>query len=234
MKRMIGWMVVMVALAWTGCAWAADVYELGLEARANTRATHLVVLTHADLTETTTNTAQTLTTVLPVLAKQGVELVAAILKTPFTDDATNAFNSVTLKVGDGTDDDLYLTSTELNSYGTEIFLKFPPVDAITVTATTTSLTNATAITATTSVMSNVVYNSGATTGNLTYVSAVTLSKTPTAVVTAATAANGALGRKVYTADDTVDFIFTPSPVNYALSALDNGEVWLYFHITDAR
>jgi hypothetical protein len=40
-----------------------------------------------------------------------------------------------------------------------------------------------------------------------------------------------IGRKVYTAADTVDFKFTP-PVSYAVSALDAGEVRVYLKIVD--
>jgi len=41
--------------------------------------------------------------------------------------------------------------------------------------------------------------------------------------------DSASGRKVYTADDTIDFVFTPNSVN-ALSENTTGEVRFYFKV----
>ena len=205
-KLNIRWMavlVIMLIMALVPVLFAASVYPLPMEGKADTGANYLVVVTHADLTETTANTAQSLTNVLPVLAKQGVELIACRLVTAFTDDATTAFSSVAVTVGDGTDADLYLTSTELDSYGTEVWLKFGRTGWDGGAAT------------------SIVF-SGADTNTLTTQIVYTVSSPLTEV-----------GRKLYTAADYVDFVFTPTAA-YALSALDNGEVWFYFRILDAN
>jgi len=181
MKKYVWMMVVLVALAFV--AFVAEAQSVKLltineSARWN-GATHVVEIGPADLTTTTTNTAQTLT--VAVLAKQGVELVASVLAEPFQDVATNGNNTLTVIVGDGTDDDLYLASQELCVDGTEVFLKY----------------------------GRSAWNSGAAT-NVTF----------------------AYSAKVYTADDTIDIKITPHS-NYAVSAMDNGLLRLYFRILDA-
>jgi len=176
-KVWLGLIALFVLCAIMGMsASAGGVQPLRIEESVAWDATDVAIITYEDLTETTTNVAQTISDVMTVAAKQGLELVAAVLVTPFTDTATNAFASVAVTVGDGTDADLYLTSMELNSYGTEVYLQY----------------------------GRTVWNSG-TTNN------VTLS----------------YGRKLYTAADTIDFVFTPT-TGYALSALDAGEVRFYF------
>jgi len=93
------------------------------EAALHKGSTHLVVLTAADITETTVNTAQ----VIPVFAiddKMGVELVYMKLVTPF-EDASDATSIITaIEVGDGADPNHLLASTELNVNGTEIDAAF--------------------------------------------------------------------------------------------------------------
>lgn len=178
---MIRYAVMMVAVLFAVMqALAQDVKRLTINESAYWNgATHVVTVSHDELTETTDNTAQTLT--VAVLAKQAVSMVAMVLEETFQDTATNANNTVTVMVGDGTDADLYLTSTELCVDGTEVFFKF----------------------------GNTVWNSGSATN-------VTL----------------AYGTKVYTADDTIDFKFTPH-ASYALSEQDTGRVSFYLRIQDA-
>ena len=87
--------------------------------------THRFAITHADLTETTANTAQTIALVtLPV----GTVVLrsAMYLKTPFQDSADGAHNATGLIVGDSGDTDRLLTATELNVNGTEILAKAWP------------------------------------------------------------------------------------------------------------
>jgi len=87
-------------------------------------ATHRVVLTHEDLTLTTTNgTAQTVE-LFNAQAKEGVELVAAVLKTAFLSSSQTGLVSVAVTVGDAADPDRYLTTTEVCSHGTEVWLKY--------------------------------------------------------------------------------------------------------------
>ena len=242
-KYKSGWMmavIMLIALLVFALVpvYASGVYPLPTAGKADIGANYLVVITHEDLTTSTTNTAQTLTNALPVKAKQSVELVACMLKTAFSDDATNAFNGLTVTVGDGTDADLFLASTELNVYSNEVWLKQGRTgwDGAGTTAfvtgvvdSTTALVYMTNVTVTTETWSgtNVVLTVSPLYGTTTVVTA-----------TSASTANGlnatGVGRKLYTATDNVDFVFTPSPVNYALSALDNGEIWFYFRILDAN
>jgi len=102
---------------------AQDVYPLNAaEGAAYDGATHVVIVEDEDLTTATSNTTQTLT--VSVLAKQGIELVAAVLEETFQDAGVSANNSLLITVGDGTDADMYLTSTQLCEDGTEVYLKF--------------------------------------------------------------------------------------------------------------
>ncbi len=89
------------------------------ESTANDGATHIAELTHADLTETGANTAQTIALVT-VADKMSVECTHMVLVTAFQDASDAAFNTTAITVGDGNDVDELLTSTELNVNGTEV------------------------------------------------------------------------------------------------------------------
>jgi len=240
--RRHGWMAGMLAgLMLAGMGRAATIYPLPEQTKAATGADFVMVITVDDLTETTADTVQT-NSDFAVLAKQGVELVAMVLKTAFYDTATNGNNSLLMTVGDGTDADLYLTSTELNSYGTEVWLKFGRAHDATVVSTVTPATATFMTGVTAQTVTGPWYDStGAAITNAAGVQLVTVMTNVTSAtasaMTNATVASAAttvaLGRKVYTADDTVDVFFTPAS-GYALSALDYGEVWLYFRVWDAR
>jgi len=123
MKKMkkLGLMVAILAVA--SLTMAATFRPLPEQEQAYIGATHVATIGYADLTDTNVNTAQTLTNVVSVEAKQGVQLVAMQLITAFN-AGNNATGSVAVIVGDGTDTDLYLTSTELNSNLTEVWLKY--------------------------------------------------------------------------------------------------------------
>jgi len=96
-----------------------NVHPLPIETAAFLDATHAVEITYADLTAAT-NT-QTLSPVV-VADKLGFELVALILTAAFvSSDATLISTSVT--VGDGGSATRFLSATELNEAGTEVFLK---------------------------------------------------------------------------------------------------------------
>jgi hypothetical protein len=121
MKKFMAMVAAVVLVA--GLAVAQDVRLLTVNEAVAVGATHAVTLEHTDLTTATTNTAQVFN--VPVLAKQGVEVVAYVLREPFQDVATNGNNTLTLTIGDGSDADLFLTSTEMCVDGTEVFTKFP-------------------------------------------------------------------------------------------------------------
>ena len=86
---------------------------------ATTGFTDEVVLTHADLTETVANTAQTIQ-ILTTSIGDVVERVALSLQTPFEDSADTAFNTNLVTLGDGNDVDRFLPATEINDNATEV------------------------------------------------------------------------------------------------------------------
>ena len=96
------------------------VYELPAETKAATGYTHKATVDHADLTETTANTAQSIT-LLSLAAGDVVHSGAYKLVTPFQDSADAAFNTtaVTLNAAGST----LMSATETNVNGTEVFYK---------------------------------------------------------------------------------------------------------------
>lgn len=212
MKAIAG--MVMAALV-TMAAQAGTLYPLDAVSGAGLGgATHVLVIRYDDAdiqAETNDNTALTIAGI-SVDAPQGVELIASQLVQAF-DGTSWDTNSVAMTVGDGTDADLFLQSQELASDGTEVFLKFGRrPDATISTAVTKDTTTITYLTGLSTTGSTAVVTN-------TYVSA--------------TGAAADMGRKVYTSDDTVDVVLTPSATR---SLADNtaGEVRLYFRIWDAR
>lgn len=229
-----------------GAARAFEFQPLSVPEAAWQGATHVAIIKYSDLTTSTTNTAQTLTNA--ILANTAVECMGLHLVKAFDTGNTNYTGSVLLTVGDGSDADLFLASTELASDGTEVFVKYGRRDdAITATATSGPVTNlrATASALVTNVkavvtgtMTNVVC--AAWTGNVSYVESVTLETNTVlisqtlqtnTVVSAVTAAgtSSSIGRKLYTAAGDLVFTFTPN-TEEALSANTQGEVWVYFRV----
>jgi hypothetical protein len=139
MKKVAMWawtLALLVALVDWAIGAAAPVELLPVEGMARWGgATHVVTVKDETLTTSTTNTAETLT--LSVASNQYVELMFAVVTERFS-DATNANNTLTVIVGDGTDDDLFLLSTELCVYGTEVLAKPGRSWQEGVTVTTTS------------------------------------------------------------------------------------------------
>lgn len=90
-------------------------------ANGRTRFTKTATFTHEDLTETTANTAQSFTVDLP--AKTYIANLSLELVTPFEDVSDNAYNATTLTVGDLNSGTQFLSSTELNKNGTEVYRK---------------------------------------------------------------------------------------------------------------
>jgi hypothetical protein len=101
-----------------------NVFLLSNQEKAGQGFTHRIELTHADLTETATNTAQNIP-IFTVTAGMLVTKAAMVLKTAFTDASDAAFNTTPLIVGDDGNDDRFIVSTELNSNGTEVLYAAP-------------------------------------------------------------------------------------------------------------
>lgn len=101
---------------------AFTIQPLGVEGRSQYGATHIVRGDYTDLTTSTTNTAQTLT--LDIAAKEGYSLVAFMLDEAFDTGNTNYSGSLALTVGDNASVATFLSSTEMASDGTEIWLKY--------------------------------------------------------------------------------------------------------------
>lgn len=94
---------------------------------------YLFTWNHTDLTNTTTNATQTFA--LSVVSNSSVEFVAFVLDEACDSGDTNWTGSTLLHIGDGTDADLFLTSTEMNVDGTEVWFKLPPLNSNTVSLT---------------------------------------------------------------------------------------------------
>jgi len=86
-------------------------------------ATHVVELTHADLTETTVNTAQDIALLTTPASKCSVQVVKTVLDTPFKDASDSAFNTNALIVGYSGSTNALLASQELNENGSEVLKK---------------------------------------------------------------------------------------------------------------
>lgn len=186
---------------------AAQWRPLGVEGAAlEGGATHVLTLDYTDLaTGTDTNTAVVLTNIVEFAAKTGAELLYMKLNTAFDTANTNFTGSTLLEVGDSADADLFLTSTELASDGTEVFLAYGRRDADTITSTVTKQTV-----------------------SLTDTNAVTAVVVTNALV-ASTGTAGVVGRKLYTAANYLKVTFTPN-AEEALSANTSGSVSLYFRL----
>jgi hypothetical protein len=230
--------MVWAVLAMAGVVHAVevDLERLGVEGMAAWGgATHVAVIQDDDLTTATTNTAQTLT--MTIASNQAVQVLWAVCTERFVDNATNAFNSLTLIVGDGTDDDLFLESMQLCKYGTEVLVKpgrsfqeadyLAAITGIVSTTAATFMTNVT-ISTTTAAVNGTNFVKSVTATPVTRAAMVSIANSTANLLKAAQT----IGRKVYTAADTVDFVFTPTS-GYALSALDAGEVRIYLKVIDS-
>lgn len=217
--------VVIAVVLSASISMGASFRSIPEQSKADFGATHVAVLKYSDLTASTNLAAGSyvVSNLCVLAAKQSVEMVAMVLITPFVDTATNAHNSTTMKVGDTADDDAFLTSTELNSDGTEVFIKFGRTDAAATSGTAINTTNVTYLTG---VVSNSLGQSWVVVTNIT---AATESQTR---LTALSDIGNSVGRKVYTAANNLYFTFTGTS-SYAMSNLDAGEVRCYFRIKDA-
>jgi hypothetical protein len=92
-------------------------YELPNETKLS-GFTHKAIVTHADLTQTADNTAQSVT-LLEVEPGDIVQRAAFKLVTAFENTASTAFNTTTLAVGDD-DVDEFIDETEVNDNGSKV------------------------------------------------------------------------------------------------------------------
>ena len=77
-----------------------NIEPLSVQEQAQYGATHSIKITHADLTETTNNTAQTLATV-SVGNGTTCKFAGYFLETAFQDASDSGFNDTAIEVGDG-------------------------------------------------------------------------------------------------------------------------------------
>lgn len=231
MKRIAVISTAVVTLAGIN-AMAWDWFPLSVAERSeHAGATHVAIFKNSDFTQSATNTAETFTNTIP--AKHAVELVSMNLVQAFDTGNTNYSGRLGLKIGDGSDDDLFLASTELASDASEVYIKYGPPNSAAVSATFTRST-ATAVTGVTVQKGNfVVLTTGGATQTISVVTNV-VPATSTFVTNgtvSATATAGELGRKLYPTGGNVVFTFTPN----ATEALDDnvtGEVRVYFRVFD--
>jgi hypothetical protein len=97
-----------------------EIFELPAETKSATGYTHKAIVTHADLTETTANTAQSIT-LLTLAAGDVVHSGAYKLVTAFQDTTDAAFN--TTAVTTNAAGSALISATETNVNGTEVFYK---------------------------------------------------------------------------------------------------------------
>lgn len=231
-KRKCGMLLVAAMLAWVMPAMAVDWMALSIpEMAAHKGATHCAVIKYKDFTAyTSTNTAAVITN--NISAKQGVEFVELLLDQAFDTGNTNFTGQVSLKIGDGSDDDLFLTATELASDGTEVWVKYPPPDGATIVSTLTRQ----ALNAVTNVAAQQITLTylDATTNSATAVVCTNVAQTVASFLTNATVAStatiGELGRKLYTSAGYIVYTITPN-AEESLSENTSGEVRLYFRVT---
>ena len=122
-------------------ATGAEYRPLPEQTKAALGASHVLILKSSDLTNSVVSGIDTYTGV-SIPAKHGVECVAAVLKTAFSDGSTN-ITSATVQVGDGTDADLFLNAMEVESTATEEFFKWGNQSFNSASTSITAFTNAT-------------------------------------------------------------------------------------------
>jgi hypothetical protein len=229
---------VLAMLVWAGPAMAWQWAALSVpEMSAHGGATHMAEFQWSDFTQTSTNTAQTFTNTIP--AKRSLECIAMMLDTAYTIGTTNYTDSCLLKIGDGSDDDLFLTSTELASDGTEVFIKFGPPYTYTAASTPTFTTLAFGTNVTVATTNLITLQAGATNVSQTVTNAVVKTVTlqtsngVTGGTIATTTTAGELGRKLYATQGSLVFTFTPD-ANQALDSFTAGKVRVYFRMLQSN
>lgn len=120
MKRLLVLFAALAAAIGAQAATTINARTLSLQEQAKTGANIAFDVKYSDFTTTATNTAETLT--FDIAAGKGFHVVYAKVKTEFV--GPNGTDSLTLKVGDGDDDDQFLTSMEMATESTEVSGKF--------------------------------------------------------------------------------------------------------------
>ena len=158
-----------------------------------------------------------------------------MLEEAFDTGNTNYTGSVLLTVGDTDDDDRFLTSTELASDGTEVFLKFgrseaqaPTLSLQRLTPTQLVTNGVIAITYTNIVISDVT---NVAVGGITW-TAQAIATPPIVTNASATAVQPVVGQQLYTAAKSITCTFTPN-ADEALADNTAGAVRLYFRVYDS-
>lgn len=206
------------------------IYSLVLEEQAAAGGANVrVEVTHADLTEATANTAQTLA-LLTVDAKMAVRLVKAVLVTPFKDASDAAFNTTPITVGDGSDVDRLLASMEMNVNGSEVLLKPGPVTAASAPAAPAAVTAVVATAAAATDDTTVWALANELKGEFNKAIADIAALRAAIVATQAALVSPC---HVYTGADTVDLV-VGSMAEKALADIDVGELHLFFQVIDHR
>src|SRR6266478_4591314 len=80
--------------------------------------THRFDVSHSDLTQTSTATAQTFKAFLPTRAGDKIKHVCVMLAEPFENTADAAFNDTQIEVGDSGDLDNFIVAIQVNKNGT--------------------------------------------------------------------------------------------------------------------
>jgi hypothetical protein len=211
---------------------AATYRQLPEQTKAALGATHIVTIEYSDLTETNASTAQSLTNIVSIPAKRGVQGICAVLTQPFGGGTTN-ITSIALKVGDGTDDDLYLSSTEIAENATEEYFKWGNWTFNSASTTIAAWTNATGSATKTYLTNSWTYlnaSSNVVTNSIIYMSDVSVALTPE-TGNALNSYSVSQGNYVYTNTTPLKFTFTPTGIS-GLSTLTNGEVKIYLRVLD--
>lgn len=169
-------------------------------------ASYVTIIEYDDFAAfTETNGTHGITSSIP--AKVGLTMAGMILETAFNDARGSAStNSMLLTIGDGSDADYFLTSTEVAADSTEVFVQFSPVGAGTIVSTPTLQTVA-------------VTNSAVEdTFPATLVTNLTIASTFT---------GSRLGQKYYSAAGSVVYTFTGAG-GVIPSSLTSGKLKIYW------
>jgi len=122
-------------------AQAVKVEQLDLNSASWFGANRMVTFKYMDLTNTTTNVAQTVSNVLNIAAASSVELKAMRLVTPFASGNTNYVGSLLVTVGDSAGVNTFLTSNQLHAESNYTTLAMGYPASTTFTAVVASVTN---------------------------------------------------------------------------------------------
>lgn len=142
MKKLFA-IIAAVALI-TATTQAQELIRLDSLESAAYGASYVTIIDYGDMTSwTQTNGTHGITSSVP--AKVGLTMAGMILETAFNDSialgaASAVTNSILLTIGDGSDTDYYLASTQIAADGTEVFVQFAPLGAA-MTLQTGTVTN---------------------------------------------------------------------------------------------